>query len=64
MSKFDLRDISQRLATSKDTEAVVSEFLGYLQGRFGEKHESLVLSEIEDKDAIYESIKIFLGKGR
>jgi uncharacterized sporulation protein YeaH/YhbH (DUF444 family) len=40
------------------------EFLGYLQGRFGERHESLVLSEIEDKDAIYESIKIFLGKGR
>ena len=40
------------------------EFLGYLQGRFGERHESLVLSEIEDKDAIYESIKTFLGKGR
>jgi len=31
MSKFDLRDISQRLAASKDTEAVVFEFLGYLQ---------------------------------
>src|SRR3954467_11891069 len=40
------------------------EFLGYLPGRFGERHESLVLSEIEDKDPIYESIKIFLGKGR
>ena len=40
------------------------EFLGYLQGRFGDRHESLVLSEIEDKDAIYESIKTFLGKGR
>jgi len=40
------------------------EFLGYLQGRFGERHESLVLSEIEDRDAIYESIKTFLGKGR
>jgi uncharacterized sporulation protein YeaH/YhbH (DUF444 family) len=40
------------------------EFLGYLQGRFGEKHASLVLSEIENKDAIYESIKTFLGKGR
>jgi hypothetical protein len=24
----------------------------------------LALSEIEDKDAIYESIKVFLGKGR
>ena len=32
MSKFDLRDISERLARSKDTEAVVFEFLGYLQG--------------------------------
>jgi putative methionine-R-sulfoxide reductase with GAF domain len=31
MSKFDLRDISQRLASSKDTEAVVFEFLGFLQ---------------------------------
>ena len=40
------------------------EFLGYLQGRFGDQHESLVLSEIEDKEAIYESIKTFLGKGR
>jgi uncharacterized protein len=40
------------------------EFLGYLQGRFGEKHESLVLSEIEDKEAIFDSIKTFLGRGR
>ena len=31
MSKFDLRDISERLARSRDTEAVVFEFLGYLQ---------------------------------
>ncbi len=34
------------------------------KGRFGDQHQSLVLSEIEDKDAIYESIKTFLGKGR
>lgn len=40
------------------------EFLGYLQGRFGERYESLVLSEIEDKEAIFESVKTFLGKGR
>jgi len=40
------------------------EFLGYLRGRFGEHNEALVLSEIEDKEAIYESIKTFLGKGR
>jgi putative methionine-R-sulfoxide reductase with GAF domain len=31
MSKFDLRDISQRLTASRDVEAVVFEFLGYLQ---------------------------------
>ncbi|HEY2953868.1 MAG TPA: GAF domain-containing protein [Candidatus Eisenbacteria bacterium] len=31
MSKFDLRDISQRLSASKDTEALVLEFLGYLE---------------------------------
>ena len=31
MSKFDLRDISDRLTRSRDTEAVVFEFLGYLQ---------------------------------
>ncbi len=31
MSKFDLRDISERLTRSRDTEAVVFEFLGYLQ---------------------------------
>ena len=40
------------------------EFLGYLRGRFGENHDSLVLSEIEDKEAIYESIRTFLGKGK
>jgi uncharacterized sporulation protein YeaH/YhbH (DUF444 family) len=40
------------------------EFLGYLRGRFGENNEALVLSEIEDKEAIYDSIKTFLGKGR
>ena len=31
---------------------------------FGDEHESLVLSEIENKEAIYESIKQFLGKGK
>jgi sporulation protein YhbH len=40
------------------------EFLGYLYGRFGDRYDALVLSEIEDKEAIYESIKTFLGKGR
>jgi len=31
MSKFDLRDISQRLSASRDTEALVYEFLSYLE---------------------------------
>jgi len=31
---------------------------------FGEEHETLVLSEIEDRDAIFESIKTFLGRGK
>ena len=40
------------------------EFIRVLEGRFGDEHEKLVLSEIEDKEAIYESIKAFLGKGK
>ncbi len=40
------------------------EFLGHLHSRFGDEFDSLVVSEIEDKDAIYESIRTFLGKGR
>jgi hypothetical protein len=31
---------------------------------FGEKHEKLVLSEIENREAIFDSIKKFLGKGK
>ncbi|MEX0936282.1 MAG: DUF444 family protein [Pirellulales bacterium] len=40
------------------------EYIRSLEGAFGDDHESLVLSEIEDKEAIYDSIKKFLGKGR
>jgi uncharacterized protein len=32
--------------------------------KLADKHENLVLSEIPSQDAIYESIKTFLGKGR
>jgi hypothetical protein len=32
--------------------------------RISDKFENLVLSEIENKDAIYNSIKTFLGKGK
>jgi sporulation protein YhbH len=40
------------------------EFLKALEGAFGESQENLVLSEIADKEGIYESIKKFLGKGK
>lgn len=40
------------------------EFIRSLEGMFGEEHEKLVLSEIEDRDAILDSIKMFLGRGR
>ncbi len=46
MSKFDLRDISKRLSESVDTEAVVSEFLGYLQGLRPDWHASLAFYEV------------------
>ena len=39
------------------------EYIHYLEGKFGGEHETLVLSEIADKNAIYDSIKTFLGKG-
>ncbi len=39
------------------------QFIKDLRGRFGE-HEKVVLSEIESREEIYDSIKAFLGKGR
>jgi len=51
MSKFDLRDISQRLASSKDTEAVVFEFLGYLQDARSDWRASLSFYEVS-RDAL------------
>mgnify|MGYP001616790772 FL=1 len=32
--------------------------------RINGKHDNLVLSEIPNRDAIYDSIKLFLGKGK
>jgi len=40
------------------------EYLRALSTKLGEKFENLVLSEIADKDGIYDSIKKFLAKGR
>ena len=39
------------------------EYISSREAAFGDEHENLILSEIEDKDAIYDSIKKFLGKG-
>ena len=40
------------------------EFIRSLESRFGDEHQNLILSEIADKEAIYESIKTFLGTGK
>jgi len=40
------------------------DYIRSLIGMFGDEHDNLVLSEIEDKDAIYDSIKTFLGQGK
>lgn len=40
------------------------EYLRSLAEAFGTNHEKLVLSDIADKDGIYDSIKTFLGKGK
>jgi len=40
------------------------EYLTALAERFGETHETLVLSNIVDRSGIYDSIKAFLGKGK
>ncbi len=40
------------------------EYIRALESAFGSEHEKVILSEIEDKEAIYDSIKLFLGKGK
>lgn len=40
------------------------EYLRTLRGALGETFDNLVFSEIKNKEAIYESIKTFLGKGK
>jgi len=46
MSKFDLRDISERLTNSPDTEAVVYEFLGALQSARSDWRAALAFYEV------------------
>ncbi len=40
------------------------EYLRSLRIGIGDANDKLVLSEIRDKEAIYDSIKAFLGKGK
>lgn len=40
------------------------DFLRTLHTAFGKEHETLVVSEIENRDAIFDSIKTFLGRGK
>ncbi len=40
------------------------EFIRSLESVFGDDHETLIVSEIEDKDAIFDSIRTFLGTGK
>jgi hypothetical protein len=40
------------------------EYLHALEEAFGDEHETLILSEIAGHEAIYDSIKKFLGKGK
>jgi transcriptional regulator with GAF, ATPase, and Fis domain len=51
VSKFDLRDISDRLTGSRDTEALVYEFLGYLQAVQPDWRASLAFYEVS-RDAL------------
>ena len=46
-----------------ESEYGSGQFFGELEEYFGAR-ENLVMSKIEDKDAIYQSIKDFLGKGK
>lgn len=51
MSKFDLRDISERITGSTDTEALVFEFLGFLQSLHTDWSATLAFYEVSH-DAI------------
>jgi hypothetical protein len=46
-----------------ESEYGSGQFLNDLKASF-EDEEAVILSQIEDKDAVMESIKTFLGKGR
>ncbi len=59
MSKFDLRDISERLNRSSDTEAVVRELLQFLQATHADWRVSLAFYETS-RDAL---VKVYTCQG-
>ncbi len=40
------------------------DYLRVLESQFGKQHETVILSDIKDRDSIYDSIRTFLGTGR
>jgi putative methionine-R-sulfoxide reductase with GAF domain len=52
VSKFDLRDVSERLARSRDTEAVVFEFLGHLQSMRSDWRAALAFYEVSQDSLV------------
>ena len=40
------------------------DYIQSLKSKFGDNHEKIILSEIQDEEAVYKSIKTFLGTGK
>src|SRR2546426_10846088 len=57
MSKFDLRDVSDRLTGSRDTKAVVFEFLRSLEAARGDWRASLAFYEVS-RDAFVDVFEV------
>lgn len=57
MSRFDLRDVSDRLTHSRDTKAVVFEFLRSLEGARGDWRASLAFYEVS-RDAFVDVFEL------
>jgi hypothetical protein len=64
MEKFFFRVSNMFCYGQVDSEYGSGQFLKDLGEKFGESHERLILSRIESRDHIVDSIKTFLGKGK
>lgn len=61
MSKFDLREVSDRLSASRDVESVVLEFLGYLQAERPDWRATLSFYDVS-RDCLAETYALVGGK--